>query len=155
MEVAVRCPSCGGRLHVTAGVETESVQCGRCGERIDLAFSDAVKADEAVDACAVCGGADFYVRKDFDQKTGVLIVVAGGLISAVFYWFGFDLIAYGVLGLAVLVDLVVARWLGEVTACYRCHAEYRGNFPPTAPAFDLHTADVLEEEYRRRAPRRA
>ena len=68
--------------------------------------------------------------------------------------FGKDLIAYSVLGVAVLLDLWVYGRLTEVTICYRCHSEYRGNYKRTAPAFDLHTADVLEQEYERRIGRR-
>ena len=33
-------------------------------------------------------GDDFYIRKDFDPKLGLTVVIIGALISAVFYWFG-------------------------------------------------------------------
>jgi hypothetical protein len=102
----------------------------------------------------VCAGADFYIRKDFDPKLGLAFVVTGAIISAVFYWFGRDLIAYGILAAAALIDLVVYGRLKEVTVCYRCHTEFRGAYPRTAPAFDLHTADGLEQEYERRIGRR-
>jgi len=102
----------------------------------------------------VCRGADFYIRKDFDPKVGLTVVVIGALISAVFYWFGRDLIAYGILAFAVLIDLIVYGRLGDVTVCYRCHSEFRGGYQRTAPHFDLHTADVLEQDYERRVGRR-
>ena len=82
------------------------------------------------------------------------MVIAGALVSAVFYWFGLDLIAYGILGAAALIDLIVYGRLKDLTVCYRCHAEFRGSYARTAPAFDLHTADVLEQEYERRIGRR-
>ena len=110
--------------------------------------------DRAVDRCAVCGGADFYARKDFDPKLGLAVVIVGALISAVFYWYERDLIAYSILAGAALIDLVVYGRLKDLTVCYRCHSEYRGAYPRTAPAFDLHTADVLEQEYERRIGRR-
>jgi hypothetical protein len=113
-----------------------------------------VRADEAVDRCPVCDGADFYVRKDFNPKIGLTIVAIGAAISAVFYWFKRDLIAYGILAFATLVDLVIYGRLKEVTVCYRCHTEFRGAYKRTAPAFDLHTADVLEQEYERKIGRR-
>ena len=31
---------------------------------------------------------DFYLRKDFDPKVGLTVVIIGALISAGFYWFG-------------------------------------------------------------------
>ena len=71
-----------------------------------------------------------------------------------FYWFGKDFIAYGILGSAALIDLVVYGRLKDITVCYRCHTEFRGTYVRTAPAFDLHTADVLEQEYERRIGRR-
>lgn len=82
------------------------------------------------------------------------IVIIGALISAGFYWFGLDLVAYGLLAGAVLLDIVVYQRLGDVTVCYRCHSEFRGKYRRTAAAFDLHTADVLEQEYERKIGRR-
>ena len=74
-------------------------------------MSEAVRDDRAVDRCPVCGGDRFYARKDFDPKTGLTVVVIGAAISAGFYWFGRDLVAYGILGGAALVDLIVYRHL--------------------------------------------
>ena len=119
-----------------------------------LTWSPAVRADEAVDTCAVCAGGDFYVRKDFNPKIGLTIVIIGAGISAIFYWFKRDFIAYSILAFATLIDLVIYGRLKEVTVCYRCHSEFRGAYKRTAPAFDLHTADVLEVEYERRIGRR-
>ena len=102
----------------------------------------------------MCRGSDFYIRKDFDPKVGLTVVIIGALISAVFYWFGEDLIAYSILGGAALIDLFVYGRLGDVTVCYRCHSEFRGKYERTASHFDLHTADVLEQEYERKIGRR-
>jgi hypothetical protein len=65
-----------------------------------------------------------------------------------------DLVAYGILAGAALIDLIVYGRLGDVTVCYRCHSEFRGKYRRTAKAFDLHTADVLEQEYERKIGRR-
>lgn len=113
-----------------------------------------MRLDRGVDRCPVCDGADFYGRKDFDPKIGLTVVIVGALISGVFYWFGRDLIAYSILAAAALIDLVVYGRLKDLTVCYRCHTEFRGAYPRTAPAFDLRTADVLEQEYERRIGRR-
>lgn len=132
----------------------ESIKCGSCGHVFTLTYSDALRTDAGVDVCPVCRGADFYIRKDFDPKVGLTVVIVGALISAVFYWFGEDLIAYGILGGAALIDLFVYGRLSDVTVCYRCHSEFRGKYVRTAKHFDLHTADVLELEYERRIGRR-
>ena len=154
MDLLIRCPTCHAGLPVKGREAPAAITCGRCGRAIALSCTPAICEDRLVDACPECAGADFYIRKDFDPKVGLSVVVVGALISAVFYWFGRDLIAYAILAVAVLVDLVVYRRLGDVTVCYRCHTEFRGTYSRTALAFDLHTADVLEREYERRIGRR-
>ncbi len=154
MNILAKCPKCDAGLPVQAAGAGVPIRCGRCGREMQLTFSDAVRADRAVDVCPVCEGTDFYARKDFDPTVGLTVVIVGAAISAGFYWFGRDLVAYSILAGAVLIDLVVYGLLKDVTVCYRCHSEFRGNYPRTAPAFDLHTADVLEQEYERRIGRR-
>lgn len=154
MHILAKCPECDAGLPVRAAESAAAIACGGCGREIPLTISDGLKEDRAVDRCPVCEGGDFYIRKDFDPKVGLTVVIIGALISAGFYWFGKDLIAYSILGLAALIDLVVYGRLTFVTVCYRCHTEFRGNYPRIAPPFDLHTADVLELEYERKIGRR-
>lgn len=154
MQVLAKCPKCDAGLPVAAFEAPAAIACGRCGRQIPLDFSDAVREDRGVDRCPVCKGSDFYRRKDFDPKIGLTVVIIGALISAVFYWFERDLIAYSILGGAALIDLVVYGRLKDLTVCYRCHSEFRGSYTQTAGAFDLHTADELELEYERRIGRR-
>ena len=154
MKILVRCPKCDAGLPVSAADQPGAINCGGCGRVIALAITDAEAADTAVDSCPVCLGRDFYIRKDFNPQLGLAVVITGGLISAAFYWFNRDLIAYSILAAAALIDLFVYGRLKDVTVCYRCHSEFRGSYPRTAPAFDLHTADVLELEYERKIGRR-
>ena len=98
MELVAKCPKCDAGLPVSATDAPAAIKCGRCGREMPLTFSDDVRADRAVDRCPVCNGSDFYLRKDFDPKVGVTVVIIGALISASFYWFGRDLIAYSILG---------------------------------------------------------
>ena len=154
MQVVAKCPKCDAGLPFRAAEAPSAIQCGRCGREIPLALTDDLRADRAVDRCPVCGGADFYIRKDFDPKVGLTVVIIGAIISGIFYWFGRDLIAYGILASAALIDLVVYGRLKDVTVCYRCHSEFRGDYLRKAASFDLHTADLLELEYERRIGRR-
>ncbi|MSO56985.1 MAG: hypothetical protein EXQ55_08725 [Acidobacteria bacterium] len=154
MQVIAHCPGCDAGLPVNAAEAPDAIACGGCGHHLPLSFTEPVRTDAKVDACPVCSGPDFYIRKDFDPKIGLTVIVIGALISAGFYWFGEDLIAYAILGFAALVDLFVYGRLGDVTVCYRCHSEFRGKYQRTAPHFDLHTADVLEQEYERKIGRR-
>jgi hypothetical protein len=154
LDILAKCPRCDAGLPVHAADAPAAIKCGGCGREIALTMSEPVRADAAVDQCPVCSGTDFYVRKDFDPKVGLTVVIIGALISAVFYWFGRDLIAYSILGSAALVDLIVYGRLKDLTVCYRCHTEFRGAYERRAPAFDLHTADLLELDYERRIGRR-
>jgi DNA-directed RNA polymerase subunit RPC12/RpoP len=154
MQLTARCPKCDARLPVSTADAPSAIACGRCGREIPLIFTDTIRTDTRVDRCPVCSGTDFYIRKDFDPKLGLTVVAIGALISAAFYWYGRDLIAYGILASAALIDLIAYGRLKDVTVCYRCHAEFRGSYQRTASAFDLHTADVLEQEYERRIGRR-
>jgi len=154
MQILVKCPQCDARLPLHAADAPSAIRCGRCGRDIPLGVSEALGAGRAVDRCPVCGGGDFYRRKDFDPKVGLAVVIAGATISAIFYWFGRDLIAYSILAAAALIDLIVYGRLKDITVCYRCHAEFRGAVGPAALAFDLHIADELEQEYERRIGRR-
>ena len=154
MQVLAKCPKCDAGLPVDAADAPASIKCGRCGRDIPLDISAAVKGDTAVDRCPVCSGSDFYIRKDFDPTIGVAVVAAGAIVSAIFYFFNRDFIAYGILAAIALIDLVVYTRLKSVTVCYRCHSEFRGSYPRTAAPFDLHTADVLEVEYERKIGRR-
>jgi hypothetical protein len=154
MQLLAKCPKCDAGLPVSADEAPPTIRCGRCGTDIPLSFTDALRSDRAVDRCPVCGGGDFYIRKDFDPKMGVAIVAIGAMTSGVFYWLGRDLAAYTILGGAALIDLIVYGLLKDLSVCYRCHSEFRGAYERTAPAFDLHTADVLELEYERKIGRR-
>jgi len=154
MQIIAKCPKCDAGLPVSASEAPAAITCGRCGREIALTYSEALCADSAVGRCPVCQGADFYIRKDFDPKVGLTVVIIGALISGAFYWYGRDLIAYSILAGAALIDLVVYGRLKDLTVCYRCHSEFRGAYAKSAAAFDLHTADVLEMEYERRIGRR-
>ncbi len=154
MEIVAKCPQCDAGLPIRASDAPDAIKCGACGHEMPLSFSPAVRADESVDRCPVCAGGDFYIRKDFNPKLGLTIVIIGASISGIFYYFKRDFIAYSILGFATLIDLAIYGRLKLVTVCYRCHSEFRGEYPRTAAGFDLHTADVLEMEYERKIGRR-
>lgn len=150
MNLTITCPDCAGRLPIDAPDAPTAIICGRCDRAIALAVSDNLRGDAEIDTCPVCEGHDFYRRKDFDPKLGLAVIITGALISAGFYWYGIDLVAYGVLGAAALLDLFVYGRLKDLSVCYRDHTEFRGDYPKTAPIFDLATADELELEWARR-----
>jgi hypothetical protein len=154
VKILAKCSQCDAGLPVDSNDPVAAIRCGRCSREISLTFSDAVRSDLAVDLCPVCQGGDFYKRKDFAPNVGLTIIIVGATVSSLLYWYGRDLYAYGILGGAALVDLFVYGRLKDITICYRCHTEFRGARPSTAPIFDLKIADVLELEYERKIGRR-
>ena len=154
MQVTLKCPECGSALPFDAANAPDAVTCGGCGQHLPLSVSDGLRSDSSVDKCPQCQGSDFYVRRDFDPKRGLTVVIIAIAISAGFYWFGLDLVAYSVLALFALIDLIVYRRLKDLTVCYRCHTVFRGTYTPTAPIFDLATADELELEWARELEKR-
>ena len=148
------CSGCSMRaVDVPGGTMCSSDSRGR-SLAMSVLISEKLRDDREVDTCPVCEGHEFYVRKDFDPKLGLAVIITGALVSAGFYWYGMDLVAYGVLGGVALLDLVVYRRLRDLSVCYRCHAEFRGTYARTAPFFDLHTADELELEWARKLGKR-
>src|SRR5258708_38681515 len=143
MEFLAKCPKCDAGLPVPAASAPPSITCGGCGCDIPLSVSDALREGRAVDRCPVCSGGDFYIRKDFNPKIGLSVVIVGALISAGFYWYGRDLIAYSILGAATLIDLMIYGRLKDLTVCYRCHSEFRGAFEHQAVPFHLPTPPIL------------
>src|SRR5687767_14722309 len=97
MEVRIKCPACAKRLPVSAGEAPEAIRCGGCSREIGLSFSNALRDDSGVDVCPLCEGRDVYSRKDFDQKAGLTFIIVSAVVSAGFYFYGLDLVAYGIL----------------------------------------------------------
>ena len=118
-----------------------TIECPRCHEPHAITVSDSVRGGGTVDACAVCGSSEMFVRKDFPQALGFGIVIVFGLV-AIYYFTISVVIAWAVLGSAILLDLIIYAFLGRVTTCYACRAEYRKcKLNPAHDGFDLATSE--------------
>ncbi|MDO8628944.1 MAG: hypothetical protein Q7R41_00480, partial [Phycisphaerales bacterium] len=106
-----------------------------------MTITESMRAKNSVDRCAVCGGSEMFVRKGFPQRLGLAIVVVFGLAAV--YAFTFNvLLAWSILAGAILLDLVIYAFLGRVTTCYACRAEYRSCvLNPAHEGFDLATSE--------------
>lgn len=120
-----------------------AIRCPRCHVSHPITVTQAVRESRIVDQCAVCGAREMFVRKDFPQRLGLVIVVTFGL-AAIYYFQTSVLTAWAVLASAVLIDLVIYGLVGKVTTCYACRAEYRGAaIHPAHEGFDL----AVSEKY--------
>ena len=93
---------------------------------------------------------DLFVRKDFPQRLGVLLVVVG-LIGSTIAWYFYNIwLTYGILFGTVLIDLVLYVVVSDCLMCYRCGAIYRG-----LKSLEEHKPFNLEthERYRQAAAR--
>ena len=144
MQIRYHCPTDG----CVAIIEYEpletsgpTMECPRCHVRHPMRVSDSIRREHLVDRCVVCGGSELFIRKDFPQRLGVAVVVVFGL-AAIYYFTVSVLIAWSILAAAVLVDLAIYAFLGKVTTCYACRAEYRKcPLNPAHEGFDLATSE--------------
>ena len=81
---------------------------------------------EPLSTCPRCGCRELFVRKDFPQKVGIVIVITAAVaflvLAASRRWFFAGVL---VLGAAVVVDLVLYAIVPKITVCYRCRTEFR------------------------------
>ena len=102
---------------------------------------ETLRRDRVVERCAACSGRELFVRKDFPQRLGFVVVVVFG--AAALWAFRTSVITgWLILAAAVVIDLVIYGFIGRVTTCYACRAEFRGNVSnPAHEGFDLATSE--------------
>ena len=148
LHVTWKCPDC----EQTSRQELEDcadLVCAGCDRR--WRPPGGVAADGEVERCAICGGTDLFVRKDFSQRLGLAIIVLGFLASSVAWYFYMKYLTYAILFATALIDVVLFLWVANLLQCYRCHAEYRGvNLNPHEP-FHLETHERHRQQRARLA----
>jgi hypothetical protein len=145
MELTYSCPGCGaiGRL---PSLETATqATCRQCGTVRQLRLESIEQG--SLYACPWCMTTDLYLQKDFPQGLGLLIVCVGFAISTVFWYYEMPISAYLVLLGSIGLDLVMYHLVKDVTICYRCLSQVRGegsNAGGRFKVFDL----AIGERYR-------
>ena len=147
MILCVRCrnASCHGWIQIRpAAAGAVSGVCPRCGATAKVNVDEELVRD-GVTRCAACDGVEFFIRKDFPQKLGLSLVILFGLIASVFYYFENVPATFATLAALVVIDAAIYFFVGRVTVCYRCRAEYRGaGYNPDHHGFDLATAETYD-----------
>ena len=103
-------------------------------------------APTPLDACPECGCRDLFIRKDFPQKLGLMLVAGAALsflvLAAVpgrFY------IGVWILVAVTVIDALLYLVVPKITTCYRCRADFRGQpLNPRHEGFEL----AVAEKYR-------
>lgn len=148
MHVTYSCPTCQRSVRSTLDEIPERFDCLHCGQQI--AVPTAAMSNGQIHRCLVCPSTDLYARKDFPQRLGVALVIAGFIGSSI-AWANYQVFwSFAILFGTALVDLVLYIVMGESLTCYRCHAQYRGfEQIERHGGFDLET----HERYRQMAAR--
>jgi DNA-directed RNA polymerase subunit RPC12/RpoP len=148
MNVTYHCPACSQTVRARVTAESDQVACPRCQQQISVS-ADAIEAGQ-IHRCLVCPSTELFARKDFPQRLGVALVVAGFVGSSI-AWANYQVLwTFAILFATALVDLLLYIVMGESLTCYRCHAQYRGfDEIERHGGFDLET----HERYRQMAAR--
>ena len=124
MNVTYICPACRRTARSLVADTTDHIACPHCHQQIKIR-PDAVGGRQ-IHRCLVCPSTELYARKDFPQRLGVALVVAGFIGSSI-AWANYQvLLSFAILFGTALVDLLLYIVNGESLTCYRCHAQYRG-----------------------------
>lgn len=148
MHVTYACPNCDAAVtrNFTAG--TTALECASCHQKIEIP-SGAVEGNR-VGRCLVCPSHDLFVRKDFPQRLGVMLVAVGIIGSSIAWYYANLAWTFGILFATALADLLLFMLVGNALMCYRCGAQYRGVAEMESHGqFDLET----HEKYRQLAAR--
>jgi hypothetical protein len=102
-------------------------------------------------ACAVCGNAELYKKKDFPHWLGMTILLAACFGSIIPYYLYHQWLVWIILIGSALVDGLLYLWVGDVVVCYRCQAQHR-QLASTAeyPPYELGIAERYRQERIRR-----
>lgn len=148
MNVTYHCPSCERTVRVVVSDRLEHVTCPQCGQQVRVP-PGAIEGRHIL-RCLVCPSTELYARKDFPQRLGVALVIAGFVGSSIAWAYYQVLWSFAILFGTALLDLVLYIVMGESLTCYRCHAQYRGfDDIERHGGFDLET----HERYRQLAAR--
>jgi len=156
MRITYSCPSCGSIASVEGVESAPVIACPRCEATVAVP-SGAVELPEAggeprLLRCLVCPCTELFTRKDFPQRVGVGIVVAGFAASCITWAWRLLVPTFAILFGTALVDVVLYLLMPDCQTCYRCGARYRGaeGWPG---AFDLETHEKHRQQKIRLAER--
>jgi hypothetical protein len=124
MNLTFACPQCEQPARVELSPDATELTCPECKARIAVPARAFV--DERLHRCLVCPSRDVYLRKDFPQRLGVVIVVLGFAASTITWAYSWPIWTFAILFATALVDVVLYVVMPNALACYHCGAQYRG-----------------------------
>ena len=129
MRITYACPACQTTAQLDGIESRDALECPACHAVLTIpagAIDLTAQGGPQLQRCLVCPSQELFVRKDFPQRVGVAIVVAGLAASCV-AWANRELIAtFGILFGTALLDVVLFFVMPNCLSCYRCAARYNG-----------------------------
>ena len=143
MQLRFSCPDCAHtvQLEWSDGVRLRCPECSAQGTVPPHAWEG-----NHVRRCVICPSRELFLRKDFPQRWGLAIVVAGLSLSCVTWYFHQVIWTFVVLFASALIDVLLYLVVGNVLTCYRCHAEYRGVDQSEHGGFDLEVFERYRQQ---------
>ena len=124
MNITYRCPHCQSTARNSFDENSEAIVCLNCEHAI-VPPAGATDGDE-LHRCLVCPSKELFIRKNFPQRLGVMIVVLGFAISCVTWYFRLVIPTFAVLFATAGIDVLLYLLMGNALQCYRCQAHYTG-----------------------------
>ena len=150
MNLAFHCDHCERTTQTKIDVDSVMVRCRHCQAEHRLQ-PNAIEPGNVV-RCAICPCEELFVRKDFPQRLGMIIILVQMITSSITWYFHMIYWTYAILGASALLDFALYMWIGNVLQCYRCQSQYRGiEGLEDRDAFSLET----HERYRQQQARMA
>lgn len=124
MNVTYTCIQCHHTERSELTRDTRELRCRSCGQALQI--PQGAWVEDRLERCLACPSTDLFLRKDFPQRLGVLIVVLGFVASSIAWGLYHQYLTFAILFAVALIDLVLYLFVGEALMCYRCGAMYRG-----------------------------
>jgi|694.fasta_scaffold02197_17 hypothetical protein len=132
MRITYACPACHATTSIDGIESRDTLECSRCRAVMKIPADAIASRGEGtqhprLQRCLVCPSLELFVRKDFPQRVGLAIVVAGLAASCV-AWANRELvITFGILFGTALLDVILFLFMPNCLSCYRCGARYSGD----------------------------
>ena len=153
MNVTFICPQCERTTRCELSLEPATLTCTGCqhSQQVTATALNRSDAAEELNRCLICGNGELFVRKNFSQRLGLLIIIVG-FSASILTWFYYRIyLTFSILFGTALLDLLLYSIVGNLLQCYRCHSEFRGLSTENYQHFDLE----VHERHRQQAARLA
>lgn len=155
MNVTYICLQCERTTRSEISLESSLLACNCCQHQQPMVANsletDSDPTSSKLNRCLICGNTELFIRKDFSQRLGLLIIIIGFAASSIAWYYYWTYTTYLILFGTALLDLVLYSMVGNLLHCYRCNSEFRGLHTESHSHFDLE----VHERHRQQTARLA